>query len=403
MLDEPSNMLDLNAIAWLEDYLQTWQGTILVVSHDRAFLDHVATDIIHQHSQRLDYYKGNFSQFYATKIERARNQKKEYETQMVYRQHLQAYIDRWRYNANRAAQAQSKIKILEKLPELEPPEEEDSESFKFPEPEKISPPLLQLDEVTFGYTPDKVILKGVNIDVGLDSRIAVIGPNGAGKSTMIKLLTGAIQPTTGRATINPRVRIAYFTQHHVDQLDVNMSAVAFLQSKFPGKVEQDYRSHLGAFGITGLTGLQKIGTLSGGQKSRVAFAVLSMQRPHILLLDEPSNHLDIEGIDALIDALKGFKGGVISISHDERFITNTSNQLWVCADGKVSKYMGDVESYKVRMCHAISDQADVAESYRRLYPSEDPTIGLTCITSALGEEVLLHDDGSGRMILTVRW
>lgn len=148
--------------------------------------------------------------------------------------------------------------------------------------------MLQLDEVTFGYTPEKTILKGVNINVDLDSRIAVIGPNGAGKSTLIKLLTGAIQSSTGRATINNRCRIAYFTQHHIDQLDVNMSPVAFLQSKFPGKVEQDYRSHLGSFGITGLTGLQKIGTLSGGQKSRVAFAVLSMQRPHILLLDEVS-------------------------------------------------------------------------------------------------------------------
>lgn len=289
MLDEPSNMLDLNAIAWLEDHLQSWPSTILVVSHDRAFLDHVATDIIHQHSQRLDYYKGNFSQFYATKTERAKAQKKEYEAQLAYRQHLQAYIDRWRYNANRAPQAQSRIKILEKLPELEPPEEEDSESFRFPEPEKLAPPLLQLDEVTFGYNPEKTILRGVNIDVGLDSRIAVIGPNGAGKSTLIKLLTGTMQPSKGHATINSRVRIAYFTQHHVDQLDSNMSAVGFLQSKFPGKVEQEYRSHLGAFGITGLTGLQKIGTLSGGQKSRVAFAVLSMGRPHILLLDEVSS------------------------------------------------------------------------------------------------------------------
>lgn len=353
MLDEPSNMLDLNAIAWLEDYLQTWQSTLLVVSHDRAFLDAVATDIIHQHSQRLDYYKGNFSQFYATKTERAKNQRKEYETQLTYRQHLQAYIDRWRYNANRAAQAQSKIKILEKLPDLEPPEEDDSESFKFPDPEKISPPLLQLDEVTFGYSPEKTILKDVNIDVGLDSRIAVIGPNGAGKSTLIKLLTGSIQATIGRATHNNRCRIAYFTQHHVDQLDVTMTPVGFLQAKFPGKVEQDYRSHLGSFGITGLTGIQKIGTLSGGQKSRVAFAVLSMQRPHILLLDEPSNHLDIEGIDALIEALKIFKGGVISISHDERFITNTSNQLWVCAEGKVTKYMGDVTSYKTLIVDSI--------------------------------------------------
>ncbi|KAL7418028.1 P-loop containing nucleoside triphosphate hydrolase protein [Mrakia frigida] len=346
MLDEPSNMLDLNAIAWLEDYLQTWQSTLLVVSHDRSFLDAVATDIIWQHSERLDYYKGNFTQFYATKTERARTQQKEYDTQLAYRAHLQAYIDRWRYNANRAPQAQSKIKILEKLPDLEPPEAEESESFKFPDAEKISPPLLQLDNVTFGYTPEKIILKSVNIDVGLDSRIAVIGPNGAGKSTLIKLLVGDLETMQGTAVRNGRLRIAFFAQHHVDSLDLTLSPVAFLASKFPGQSEQEYRQHLGAFGITGLTGLQKIATLSGGQKSRVAFSVLSMQRPHILLLDEPSNHLDIEGIDALMGAIKKWNGGVILISHDTRFITTVANELWVCANGTVQKFFGDVSAYK---------------------------------------------------------
>ncbi|KAB5588654.1 Translational regulator GCN20-like ABC transporter protein [Ceratobasidium theobromae] len=326
MLDEPSNHIDLNALAWLEDYLQTWPSTLLVVSHDRAFLDAVATDIVHQHSSRLDYYKGNFTQFYATKTERDRNARKEYETQMAYRAHLQAFIDRWRYNANRAAQAQSKIKILEKLPELEPPEEEETEKFKFPETEKISPPLLQLSEVTFGYSPDSIILRGVNIDIGLDSRIAVVGPNGAGT-----------HPAAS----------AYFGQHHLETLDSTLSPVAFLARRFPGKSEQEYRQHLGAFGISGLTGLQIIGTLSGGQKSRVAFSILSMQRPHLLLLDEPTNHLDIEGLDALMSALQSWNGGVILISHDERFITTVSNELWVCGDGQVVKYKGDVQAYKV--------------------------------------------------------
>ncbi|KAF9652047.1 P-loop containing nucleoside triphosphate hydrolase protein [Thelephora ganbajun] len=346
LLDEPSNHIDLNALAWLEDYLQTWQGSLLVVSHDRAFLDAVATDIIHQHSARLDYYKGNFTQFYSTKSERDLNLRKEYEAQMEYRKHLQAFIDRWRYNANRAAQAQSRIKILEKLPELEPPEAEESETFRFPETEKISPPVLQLNEVSFGYTPEKFLLKGVNIDVGLDSRIAIVGANGAGKSTLIKLLTGELKSISGHVNSNGRLRIGYFAQHHVDNLIPTMSPVQFLASKFPGKTEQEYRSHLGNFQITGMTGLQTIATLSGGQKSRVAFAVLSMQKPHILLLDEPTNHLDIEGLDALMNALKIWNGGVILISHDERFITSAANELWVCADGKVEKFRGDVQAYK---------------------------------------------------------
>ncbi|EJT98885.1 hypothetical protein DACRYDRAFT_24014 [Dacryopinax primogenitus] len=346
MLDEPSNHIDLNALAWLEDYLQTWQGTILVVSHDRAFLDAVATDIVWQHSGRLDYFKGNFTQFYATKTEREKNQRKEYETQMAYRAHLQAFIDRWRYNANRAAQAQSRIKTLESLPDLEEPEQEETEMFKFPDAEKISPPLLQLSEVTFGYSPDKLILKGVNIDVGLDSRMAIIGSNGAGKSTLIKLLTGELKPLAGEMNRNGRLRIAYFAQHHVDTLPPQLSPVSFLASRFPGKSEQEYRSHLGSFGITGITGLQTIATLSGGQKSRVAFAALSLQNPHILLLDEPTNHLDVEGLDALRQALENWNGGVIVISHDERFITGVANQLWVCADGTVMKYKGDVQAYK---------------------------------------------------------
>ncbi|KAJ6573937.1 P-loop containing nucleoside triphosphate hydrolase protein [Mycena vulgaris] len=326
LLDEPSNHIDLNALAWLEDYLQTWPGTLLVVSHDRAFL--------------------NFTQFYSTKSERDRNLRKEYDTQMDYRKHLQAFIDRWRYNANRAAQAQSKIKILEKLPDLQPPEVEEIEQFKFPETEKISPPLLQMNEVTFGYTTDKIILKDVNIDVGLESRIAIVGANGAGKSTLIKILTGELNPFNGQVNRNGRLRVGYFAQHHVDSLVPTMSPVQFLASKFPGKSEQEYRQHLGNFQISGMTGLQSIGTLSGGQKSRVAFAVLSLQQPHILLLDEPTNHLDIEGLDALMLALEKWNGGVIIISHDERFITTVAKELWVCGDGTVSKFRGDVQSYK---------------------------------------------------------
>ncbi|KAF5381227.1 hypothetical protein D9757_007882 [Collybiopsis confluens] len=339
--------------------------------------DAVATDIVHQHSGRLDYYKGNFTQFYSTKSERDKNMRKEYEAQMDYRKHLQAFIDRWRYNANRAAQAQSKIKILEKLPELEPPEEDETEKFKFPETEKISPPLLQMSEVTFGYSPDKIVLRGASIDVGLDSRIAIVGANGSGKSTLIKILTGELNPIGGQVNRNGRLRIGYFAQHHVDSLVPNMSPVQFLASKFPGKTEQEYRQHLGNFQISGMTGLvgfvfpvspssselrwpnnwydfrlQQIGTLSGGQKSRVAFAVLSLQRPHVLLLDEASSQLRwtnpsmLAGLDALMEALTLWNGGVIIISHDERFITKVAQELWVCANDTVSKFKGDVESYK---------------------------------------------------------
>ncbi|WFD26541.1 hypothetical protein MNAN1_001524 [Malassezia nana] len=347
MLDEPSNMLDLNAIAWLEDYLvNEWTGTLLVVSHDRAFLNQVATDIVHMHSERLDYYKGNFDQFYETRDERRKNQLREYEANQQKRAQLQAFIDRWRYNANRAAQAQSRIKELERLPVLEPPEKESGEHFTLPDAEKISPPLLQLDDVSFGYSKDRMLLRHVNFDVTMDSRIALIGSNGAGKSTLIKLLIQQVPPVSGEAKRNPRLRIGYFSQHHIDQLDLTMSPVSFLAARFPGRTEQEYRQHLGSFGITGTTGLQRIATLSGGQKSRVAFAQLSLMKPHVLLLDEPTNHLDMEALDALIDAINRWNGGVIVVSHDERFINSCLKELWVCDNGTVYKFTGDVSAYK---------------------------------------------------------
>ncbi|TKX25851.1 ABC transporter-3 [Elsinoe australis] len=357
LLDEPSNMLDVPSITFLSNYLQGYPSTVLVVSHDRAFLNEVATDIIHQHSERLDYYKGaNFDSFYATKEERRKTAKREYENQMVQRAHLQAFIDKFRYNAAKSSEAQSRIKKLEKMPILEAPESEYTVHFKFPEVEKLSPPIIQMSNVSFGYTPDKPLLKNVDLDVQLDSRIGIVGPNGAGKTTALKLLIGALSPTAGLISQNPRLRIGFFAQHHVDALDLTTSAVGFMAAKYPGKTDEEYRRHLGAFGITGMTGLQKMELLSGGQKSRVAFAILSLQNPHILVLDEPSNHLDIEAMDALSTALQKFQGGVLMVSHDVTMLKNVCTSLWVCDQGTVTHFEGTVEQYKKK----ITAEADAA-------------------------------------------
>nr|KMM73564.1 ATP-binding cassette sub-family F member 3 [Coccidioides posadasii RMSCC 3488] len=357
LLDEPSNMLDVPSITFLSDYLQTYPSTVLVVSHDRAFLNEVATDIIHQHSERLDYYRGaNFDSFYATKEERKKNAKREYENQMAQRAHLQAFIDKFRYNAAKAAEAQSRIKKLERMPVLTSPENEYVVHFKFPDVEKLSPPIVQMSEVSFGYTKDKVLLKNVDLDVQLDSRIGIVGPNGAGKTTVLKLLTGQLQPSSGLISQHPRLRVGFFAQHHVDALDMNTSAVGFMAKNYPGKTEEEYRRHLGAFGITGMAGLQKLELLSGGQKSRVAFACISLTNPHILVLDEPSNHLDIEAMDALSEALQNFQGGVLIVSHDVTLLQNVCTSLWVCDGGTVEKFPGDVNAYKKR----ISEQANAA-------------------------------------------
>ena len=355
LLDEPSNMLDVPSITFLSNYLQSYPSTLLVVSHDRAFLNEVATDIIHQHSERLDYYKGaDFDTFYATKEERRKTAKREYDNQMAQRAHLQAFIDKFRYNAAKSSEAQSRIKKLEKMPVLQAPESEYTVSFKFPEVEKLSPPIIQMSNVSFEYTPGKPLLKNVDLDVQLDSRIGIVGPNGAGKTTVLKLLIGHLQPTSGLISQNPRLRIGVFAQHHVDALDMNTSAVGFMAKNYPGRVDEEYRRHLGAFGITGTTGLQKMALLSGGQKSRVAFACLGLTNPHILVLDEPSNHLDIEAMDALGLALKNFQGGVLMVSHDVTMLQNVCSSLWVCDDGTVEKFPGDVKAYKKR----IASQAD---------------------------------------------
>ncbi|XP_028925835.1 ATP-binding cassette sub-family F member 3 isoform X2 [Ornithorhynchus anatinus] len=234
LLDEPTNMLDVRAILWLENYLQTWPSTILMVSHDRNFLNAVATDIIHLHSQRLDGYRGDFETFIKSKQERLRSQQREYEAQQQYRQHIQVFIDRFRYNANRASQVQSKLKLLEKLPELKPVDKELEVVLKFPDGfEKFSPPVLQLDEVDFYYEPDRLIFRRLSVSADLESRICVVGENGSGKSTMLKLLMGDLTPVQGIRHAHRNLKIGYFSQHHVDQLDLNVSAAELLARRFP--------------------------------------------------------------------------------------------------------------------------------------------------------------------------
>ncbi|KAK9468851.1 P-loop containing nucleoside triphosphate hydrolase protein [Lipomyces arxii] len=361
LLDEPSNMLDVPSITFLSHYLQGYPSTVLVVSHDRAFLNEVATDIIHQHSERLDYYKNsNFDMFYATREERRKNQKREYENQMAYRKHLQTFIDKFRYNAAKSSEAQSRIKKLEKLPFLEPPEEDQTLTFKFPDVEKLSPPIIQLENVSFKYSSTtRTIISNVDMSVQLDSKIALVGANGSGKTTLLKVLTGQAQPTSGMVSRNLRLRIGYFAQHHVDAMDLNLNAVAWMAKNWPGKSEEEYRRHLGAFGITGTLGLQKMQLLSGGQKSRVAFACLGLTNPHILVLDEPTNHLDTAGLDALADAIKNFEGGILMVSHDVTMISRTATELWVCEDGKVYKFDGTIEQYKQQILEKADDNGVV--------------------------------------------
>ncbi|KAL8578789.1 ATP-binding cassette sub- F member 3 [Nucella lapillus] len=339
-------MLDMKAIIWLENYLQDWPKTILVVSHDRLFLNSVATDILHLHTMRLDNYRGNYEIFHKTREEKLKNQMKEYEAQKQYRDHIQVFIDRFRFNANRASQVQSKLKQLEKLPELKPIEKETEVVLRFPEVDKLSPPILQLDEVTFYYSTDKILFTNVCLNANMESRICIVGENGAGKTTLLKLLLGVLDPVKGIRHVHRNLKIGYFTQHHIDQLEMGQCSVELLAERFPGKTTEMYRSQLGSFGISGDFAIRPVSMLSGGQKSRVAFALMSMANPNFFILDEPTNHLDMETIEALGESLNKFQGGVVLVSHDERLIRKVCLELWVVDKGTVRSLEGGIDQYK---------------------------------------------------------
>ncbi|KAF8071383.1 ABCF3 [Scenedesmus sp. PABB004] len=341
LLDEPTNHLDLHAVLWLESYLLRWPHTLLVVSHAREFLNAVCTDVLHLHARSITCYKGNYDVFVKTAAERLRNAQKAAEAQAAKRAHVQGFIDKFRFNAKRASLVQSRIKALERMAEVEVTEVDPEYLFTFPDPgAPPSPPLLGFHDVDFGYPGGPLLFRGLNFGLDLESRAAIVGPNGIGKSTLLGLIAGTLQPLRGHITRNPAVRLAVFSQHHVDGLDLARSALALMLAAYPGLKEQEARAHLGSFGLSGPLALQPLYTLSGGQKSRVALAKLTYTRPHILLLDEPSNHLDIDAVDALIQGLALFKGGLLAVSHDQYLIESTVDELWMCEGGAVTPWRG---------------------------------------------------------------
>ncbi len=347
LLDEPTNHLDLPSVAWLEEYLTGYPNTAVIVSHDRRFLNSVVTDVVHLDAKKLNYYKGDYDTFERSRAERRRHAERASESQDVRRKHVQAFIDKFRYNAKRASLVQSRIKALERMDVLEDTQGDDPRwKFEFPNPGPLGQPVLHVVDVAFGYDPRRPLFTGVNFGLDLDSRIAIVGPNGAGKSTLLKLILGELAPQSGHVARNPKLRTACFTQHHVNQLDLSLSPLAYLTKLFPGNKEEPLRAHLSSFGLAGELALQRIGTLSGGQKSRVAFAVCSWKKPHVLVLDEPTNHLDIDTIDALIVALGNFEGGVILVSHDAHFIESVADEIWVVGNAACRRFRGEFNDYR---------------------------------------------------------
>jgi len=347
LLDEPTNHLDVPSCMWLEGYLLDYPNTCLIVSHDRRFLNTVVTDVIFLTNKKLEYYKGDYDTFERTRSERAKNAARASDAQDARRAHVQAFIDRFRYNANRAALVQSRIKALERMEVMEDAIADDPRwKFEFPDPGPLGVPVLQVNDVSFGYDTSNPLFKGVNFNVDLDSRVALVGPNGAGKSTLVKLILGELEAQAGNVVRNSKLRATLFTQHHVAQLDLTKTPLEYLSVLFPGNKPEAIRAHLSQFGLAGDLALQKIGTLSGGQKSRVAFALCSWRKPHVLVLDEPTNHLDLDTIEALIVALGSFQGGVVIVSHDQHFVENVASEIFIVGEGKVQKHRGTFADYR---------------------------------------------------------
>ncbi|XP_044477073.1 ABC transporter F family member 3 [Mangifera indica] len=347
LLDEPTNHLDLHAVLWLESYLVKWPKTFIVVSHAREFLNTVVTDILHLQGQKLNSYKGNYDTFERTREEQIKNQQKAFESNERSRAHMQAFIDKFRYNAKRASLVQSRIKALDRMGHVDEVVNDPDYKFEFPTPDdRPGPPIISFSDASFGYPGGPVLFKNLNFGIDLDSRIAMVGPNGIGKSTILKLIAGELQPSSGTVFRSAKVRIAVFSQHHVDGLDLSSNPLLYMMRCFPGVPEQKLRAHLGSFGVTGNLALQPMYTLSGGQKSRVAFAKITFKKPHIILLDEPSNHLDLDAVEALIQGLVLYQGGILMVSHDEHLISGSVEELWVVSEGTVAPFHGTFQDYK---------------------------------------------------------
>lgn len=344
LLDEPTNHLDLDAILWLEEWLKGYPGTLLLISHDRDFLDAVVDNVAHLEQQKLTLYRGGYSAFERTRAERLAQQQQAYEKQQAQRAHMEKYIARFKAQATKARQAQSRIKALERLEELAPAHVDSPFDFVFREADKISSPLLDVSEGQLGYG-DKVVLQQVKLQLVPGARIGLLGPNGAGKSTLIKTLSGELAPVAGRLARGENLAIGYFAQHQLDSLDPKASPLLHLQRIAPAEREQTLRDFLGGFDFRGDRCDEPVLNFSGGEKARLALALIAWQKPNLLLLDEPTNHLDLEMRLALTMALQEFAGAVLVVSHDRHLLKSTTDEFLLVADGRIQPFDGDLDDY----------------------------------------------------------
>ncbi|KIT17849.1 ABC-F family ATP-binding cassette domain-containing protein [Jannaschia aquimarina] len=345
LLDEPTNYLDLEGALWLEQYLAGYPHTVLIISHDRGLLNRAVGHILHLEDKRLTLYTGGYDTFARTRAERRAVQAAEAAKQEVRRAHLQSFVDRFKAKASKAKQAQSRVKMLERMETIRAPEDAARTVFTFPEPEQLAPPILRMEGASVGYDGPPV-LRRLDLRIDQDDRIALLGRNGEGKSTLSKALVGELQAAEGRRHASSKLRIGYFAQHQVDALHLDETPLDHLRRERPDEAPAKLRARLATFGLGADHAEVEVGRLSGGQKARLSLLLGTLDAPHLLILDEPTNHLDIESREALVEALTAYSGAVVLVSHDMHLLSLVADRLWLVKGGRVAPYEGDLESYR---------------------------------------------------------
>lgn len=345
LLDEPTNYLDLEGALWLENYLVKYPHTVIIISHDRALLNRSVGAILHLEDKKLTYYTGPYDQFARQRAERRAMQASLAKKQDARKAHLQSFVDRFRAKASKAKQAQARLKMIERMDMIAAPEEAARRVFTFPEPEELSPPIIRIEGGEVGYD-GTAVLKRLDLRIDQDDRIALLGRNGQGKSTLSKLLSDRLHCMSGKLTRSSKLRIGYFAQHQVDELYTDETPLQHLQRERSGVMQSKLRAQLAGFGLGPDQADTAVGRLSGGQKARLSLLLATLHAPHILILDEPANHLDIESREALVEALTGYSGAVILVSHDMHLLSLVADRLWLIKDGAVNPYEEDLETYR---------------------------------------------------------
>ncbi|PTX74991.1 ATP-binding cassette subfamily F protein 3 [Sulfitobacter mediterraneus] len=379
LLDEPTNYLDLEGALWLESYLAKYPHTVIIISHDRGLLNRAVGGILHLEDLKLTYYQGPYDQFARQRAEQRAVQAAMAKKQQARRDHMQSFVDRFKAKASKAKQAQSRLKMIEKMDMIASPEQAAKRVFTFPEPEELSPPIISIEGGSVGYTDGNPVLSRLNLRIDQDDRIALLGKNGQGKSTLSKLLSDRLILMDGKAVKANKLRMGFFAQHQVDELQIKETPLQHMISARPGVLHSKLRAQLAGFGLGAEQAETEVGRLSGGQKARLSLLLATLDAPHLLILDEPTNHLDIESREALVEALTQYSGAVILVSHDMHLLSMVADRLWLVSDGTVKPYDDDLESYRKMLLtpsKPVSKNAKPKEAPKPKRASRDEILAL---------------------------